>query len=156
MRDHLRTARPFLVLLAIVATGRWTIGARGVPYAEGHHVFSIVTLTMISAVLYGAFTRRWLGYPVTKAMGLGFTLGLCAQAVILTLTLLSYGLDMDTYYNHPRAVKGVMDSAARLPFGEALLARVGGGLVNAISTAIAAAIGWFMGRVLPEARLPVR
>lgn len=156
MRDHLRTARPYLVLLALVATGRWVLGVRGVPYENGHHVFSIVSLTMIGAILYGAFTRRWLDYPVTRAMGLGFTLGACAQAVILLLTVLSYVLDMDTYYNHPRAVRGIMDSTARLPFLEALGTRALGGLVNAISTSIAAALGWFMGRALPEARLPVR
>ena len=49
LREYSRLARPFFVMLAIVAVGRWLQGtAFGVPYEKGTHVFSIVTLTPVS------------------------------------------------------------------------------------------------------------
>ena len=47
LREYLKVARPFLVLLAIFAVGRWSMGVAGVDYTKGHHVFSLVTLTVL-------------------------------------------------------------------------------------------------------------
>jgi len=71
MADMLRVARLFLVLLALVTAGRWLMGTFGVPYENGHHVFSIVILTAFSCIYYGAFTRRWLDYRLIQAVMLG-------------------------------------------------------------------------------------
>ena len=54
LRENLRLARPFLVLLLLFAVGRWTMGVRGVEYAKGHHVFSLVALTVMSCIFYAA------------------------------------------------------------------------------------------------------
>src|SRR5687768_1587603 len=89
LREYFRLARPFLVLLAIFAIGRWAMGVAHVAYADGHHRFSLVTLTLIGAAFYAAFARRWLGYPIMRSVGLGMTLGFCAQLVILVLTAVS-------------------------------------------------------------------
>ncbi len=76
MAETLRVARLFFVLLALVTTGRWLMGTFGVPYEEGHHIFSIVILTVFSCLYYGAFTRRWLDYRLINALMLGVVMGL--------------------------------------------------------------------------------
>ena len=149
MREYVRVARLYMVVLAVFTVGRLLMGARDVPYEKGHHVFSLVTMTLLASAFYGAFCRRWRGYTVTKAMGLGVVLGLFCQAVVLVATVASYALGADTYFVHPRAVMGP-DAAGPVPFGQALLARIGGAVINAALNALAAAIGWVMGVTLPD------
>ena len=104
MNEYLRLARLYMIVLAIFTVGRLATGFRGVPYEKGHAIFSLVTMTFIACAFYGAFGRKWLGYSVTKAMGLGLTIGLLGQAVILTMTVLSYALHIETYFVNPRAL----------------------------------------------------
>src|SRR6187401_3247015 len=150
LREYLRIARPFLAVLAIHAIGGWIIGVRGLPYANGHHVFSIVTLTVLGSVFYGAFARRWLGYPIMRSVGLGMTLGLAAQIVIVLATALSYMLGMETYFNNPVA----LNTDVPLAFGTAIGRRLGGLVVNTVGAGIAAALGWFLGGALPDTPAP--
>ncbi|HUG54569.1 MAG TPA: hypothetical protein VMR21_13260 [Vicinamibacteria bacterium] len=149
MREYIRVARLYMIVLAIFTVGRLLMGARGVPYERGHHVFSLVIMTLLASAFYGAFCRKWLGYTVTKAMGLGATLGLLCQVVVLVATVASYALGAETYFVHPRAVMGP-DAEGPIPFGQALVSRVGGAVINAALNALAAAIGWVMGATLPE------
>ena len=145
MKEYLRLARLYMLVLAIFTVGRLATGFRGVPYERGHAIFSLVTMSFIACAFYGAFTRKWLGFSVTRAMGLGATLGLIGQIVILTMTVLSYALHIDTYFVNPRA----LNATEPLPFGAALVGRIGGLVVNCVMCAIAAAIGWVMGTALP-------
>lgn len=151
LREYLRLARPFLVLLALFAAGRWAMGLGGVDYTKGHHVFSLVTLTLLGSAFYAAFARRWLGYPIMRSVGLGMTLGFSAQLVIVLLTALSYALGMNTYFNHPTAL-----NAEGLAFGPAMGRRMGGLVVNTVLAGIAAALGWFFGGALPDSPAPRR
>jgi len=146
MNDYLRVARLYVVMLAIFTVGRLVMGARGIPYERGHHVFSLVTMTLLASAFYGAFCRKWRGYGVTQAMSVGLTLGLLAQVVILIVTVLSYTFHADTYFVNPRA----LNATEAVPFGTAVVGRLGGLVVNAIMCAIAGAIGWVMGAVLPD------
>ena len=152
LRENLRIARPFLVLLAIFAVGRWAVGLRGTPYANGHHIFSLVTLTLLGSVFTAAFARRWLGYPIMRSVGLGMMLGLSAQIVIVLATALSYMLGMDTYFNHPTA----LNAEGPMAFGDAMGRRMGGLVVNTVLAGIAAALGWFVGGALPDTPAPRR
>ena len=152
LREYLRLARPFLVLLALFAVGRWSMGLGGVDYAKGHHVFSLVTLTVLGTMFYAAFARRWLGYPIMRTVGLGMTLGFCAQLVILVLTLVSYLLGMNTYFNHPTA----LNAEGPVAFGAAMGGRVGGLVANTLFAGIAAALGWVFGAALPDSAAPRR
>jgi hypothetical protein len=147
MAENLKLARLYLLLLAIATVGRWLLGTFGVPYAKGTATFSIVTLTFYAAVFYGAFTRRWRGFRLWRAAGLGITLGVMSQLVILAATLLSYALGLRTYFNDPVALE-VPGPEATL--AQALLSRLAGLIVNPILTGIASAIGWAMGGLLPE------
>jgi hypothetical protein len=147
MAQHLRLARLFWLLLAIFTIGRLLMTR--VPYEKGHHVFSLVTLTIFSAIFYGAFTRRWLNYRVLQAMTLAALLAFSAQVVIVVATAASYMAGVDTYFTNPRALFGVNAPPDPVPFAQAMLARGGGLLANTISSAIIGALGWVMGGLLP-------
>jgi len=158
MAELLKVARPYFVLLAIFAIARFLQGPFGVPYGKAHYVFSLVTLTAFSCIYYGVFTRRWRGYRLIQAILLAFALGVISQLVILALTLLSYGLSLETYFNHPVALnlrplgEADMQPGAwqAVPLGKALANRLGGLIGNSIFAGILGAIGWTIGGVLPE------
>jgi hypothetical protein len=145
MTDVLKVLRLHFLLLAIFAAGRWAMGARGVPYERGHHVFSLVMLTVLSAVFYAAFARRWRGYSAFRAALLGALLGFTTQLVIFASTVLSYGLDLDTYFNHPTA----LNVTEPMPLAGALVVRARGLLFGSLIPAAAALIGWLLGGLLP-------
>ena len=51
LRENFRVARPFLALLALFAVARWMMGVVWhVDYTKGHHVFSLVTLTLLGSI----------------------------------------------------------------------------------------------------------
>ena len=146
MAEVLRVARLYFVLLGVVAGGRWLMGTFEVPYEKGHHIFSIVILTAFSCIYYGAFLRRWRDYRLLRAALVGLVLGLASQIVILLLTVVSYGLGLDTYYNHPTA----LNAPEALSLGQALGVRVSGLIGNSIGSGVVAALGWALGGLLPK------
>ena len=146
MRDTLKVARFYLVLLALFTVGRWAQSLGHVEYAKAHHVFSIVTLTLLSSAFFAAFCRKWRGYTLLQAVMLGMTLGLAAQVVIFSSTALSYALGLHTFFNHPRA----LNVETELSMNEALTRRAFGLVAGPIGNGVAAFLGWFMGGVLPE------
>ena len=146
MSDMLKVARLFFVLLVLVTAGRWLMGTFGVPYEKGHHVFSIMILTIFSALYYGAFTRRWLDYRLIQAVMLGVVMGLAGQILILLLTSVSYGFGLETYFNHPTA----LNAPEALSFGSAMKVRLGGLVGNTIGAGIVACLGWALGGLLPK------
>ena len=159
MAEQLKLARPYLLLLGIFAVARFAQGPLGVPYGRGHHVFSIVTLTAFSCIYYGAFGRRWRGYRLMQAILLAFLLGVTSQLVILLMTLLSYALSLETYFNHPIALnlRPSLEAVDLLPanphavaLSTALANRLGGLIGNSIFAGILGAIGWTIGGLLPE------
>ena len=154
MNEYLRLARLYMVVLAVFTVGRLVVGFRGVPYERGHAIFSLVAMTFLASAFYGGFSRKWLGYSVSKAMGLGLTIGLIGQVVILLATVASYALHVETYFSNPRALDPRVDPTVAIPFGAALLARLGGLVVNSLVNAIAAAVGWVMGATLPDSGKP--
>ena len=146
MRDTLKVARFYLVLLALFTAGRWAQSLGHVEYAKAHHVFSIVTLTLLASAFFAAFCRKWRGYTLLQAVMLGMILGAMAQAVVFTSTALSYALGLHTFFNHPTALNVEGD----LPMNEALVRRAAGLLAGPISNGIAALLGWLMGAALPD------
>jgi hypothetical protein len=146
LTENLRVARFYFLLLALFTVGRWAQSLGQVEYAKGHHVFSIVTLTLLSSTYFAAFCRKWRGYTLLQAVMLGMTLGLAAQIVIFTSTALSYALGMHTFFNHPRA----LNVETEVSMNEALLRRAAGLVAGPISNGVAAFLGWLMGAVLPE------
>jgi len=146
MSENLRFLRFYFILLAIFTVGRWALGFAGVPYANAHQVFSIVILTVVASAHHAAFARRFKGYSLVRAIGLTATLAVVSQLVILVSTALSYMLGIDTYFTAPRA----LNVETAIPFGQAMVARVGGLVVNTIINVIVGALGWAMGAALPR------
>ena len=153
MREYLRVTRPYMVLLAVFTVGRLVLGFRGVPYERGHFIFSIVILSLVSSIFYGGFCRKWRGYTVAQALAVGGTIGLVSQLVIVVGTVLSYALHVPTYFVDPRAIRGLTTpDLEAVSFGAAMLARIGGLVINTATHSVAAAVGWVMGATLPDAR----
>ena len=146
MAENLRVARLYLVLLAIFAVVRFVQGAMGVEYAKAHHVFSIVMLTLMASAFYAAFCRRWRGFRLLQAMGLGATFGFIAQIVIFLATVMSYALGIQTFFNHPTA----LNQTSAVSFAQAIVIRAPALVIFPIINAIVAAIGWALGGLLPE------
>jgi hypothetical protein len=147
MAENLRLARLYLLILAIVTVGRWSLGFRHVPYEQGTDKLSIVMMTLFASIFYAAFTRRWLGYRLLQAVALTMLLGLLGQVVIFLSTLASYALGIDSYFNNPMALTR---QEAAVGFAQAMGIRVGGLVANTILNGIAGALGWAMGGVLPS------
>ncbi len=145
---YLRFIRFAWLLLLIAAGGRLILGAVGVPYEEGTWYFSMVMLTNHLCLFYGAFAKKLKGYRLPQAMVLGALIAVSAQVIILVLTVASYALDADTYFNHPFAIARVTEA---VPFSAALTSRLGGLLVNAIIGGIGGLLGWLAGGLIPDA-----
>jgi hypothetical protein len=148
IQQFLRVARPFLVLLVIVTTGRWLMGTVfPVPYERGTGVFSIVTLTIMGSLFSSAYTRRWLDWRIGRAVGFGMFLAVIAQLVILLSTAASYLLGIPSYFSNPIA----LNRPEAVAFGAAMAIRLGGLVANTLLNGIAGALGWALGGLLPRA-----
>jgi hypothetical protein len=145
MAAWFRLARLYLVLLAVVTVGRFLMFK--VPYERGHHYFSIVILTLFASIFYGAFVRRWLGFSIGRAALTTLGFGLASQVLIFVATLASYALGLDTYFTHPRALN--QEAMSSVPFGQAMAIRMFGLVVNPLNAALAGALGWALGALLP-------
>jgi hypothetical protein len=150
MRDDLRQARLYFALLALFTLGRWWLGFAGVEYERGHHVFSIVILTLLSCIYYPAFLRRVRGDGVMRGVAVGLLFGFVSQLVILVSTVLSYGLGLETYFNNPRA----LNVEEAIGFAPALARRLLGLGANSLSYGVVGALGWALGALLPGDRAP--
>jgi hypothetical protein len=146
MADMLKVARLFFVLLVLVIVGRFLMGTSGVPYEKGHHVFSVVILTVFSCLYYGAFTRRWLDYRLIQAGMLGVIFGLAGQVLIVIVTVVSYVGGLQTYFNHPTA----LNQPEAVSFGQAMGIRASGLVANTIAAGVIACLGWALGGLLPK------
>jgi len=149
MAEYLRLARLYLLLLAIVTIGRWTLGFQHVPYEKATDKLSIVILTLFASIFYGAFGRRWLNFRIGQAVTMAMILAFMSQVVILLSTVASYTLGIDSYFTNPLALDPKVAPAA-IPFARALGLRVFGLVVNTLLNGIAGAVGWAMGALLPH------
>jgi MFS family permease len=139
----LRYVRLPLVLILIYAVLRFLMGpVFGAPYApRGNAVFSVFGLTVISSLYFGAMSNRvgrfsWLG-----TLLVGVLLGLWAQILIFTATLLSYvaGLEATSYYTHWDALN--VPEGTVVPMAQAMISRAVGLAAGPILPAIAALLG---------------
>jgi hypothetical protein len=146
---YFKLSRVYLVLLALFTAGRWYAGNLAhAPYEKVTDKLSIVILSLISSLFYGAFCRRWQGFRVSQALLMGAVIGLCGQVVVFASTLVSYAAGIDSYFTNPVA----LNSAVAVPFVEAMVRRAVGLLVNTLTNTIAGGLGWAIGGVLPASR----
>jgi hypothetical protein len=137
----LRFVRLPLLLILIWAVLRFMMQpVFGAPYApRGNAAFSVVGLTLISCLYFGAMSGRvarlgWLG-----AFLVGVVLGLFAQILIFTATLVSIAAGIDTYFIHWDALNIPEGTTATM--GQALAARAGGLFFGSLFSGVFALIG---------------
>ena len=148
MAKHLKMMGFYFWILGLFTVGRWALSLSGAEYAKTTNVFSLVTLALIASAHHAAFARAFRGYTLKDAAALGAAIGVVTQLVIFASTLISYLFGMSTFWNHPTA----LNSPEAVPFGAAMVARVGGLIGNTIFTVIAACIGYVMGASLKAAK----
>ena len=141
MTKHFKLLGFYFWLLGLFTIGRWVLSLNGADYAKTTPVFSLVTLALIASAHHAAFARVFQAYRLKDALVLGATIGVVTQLVVFISTLLSYLLGLTTFWNTPAA----LNQTADVPFAAAMVARVGGLVVNTILNVIAAAIGFAMG-----------
>jgi len=137
----LRFVRLPLVLLVIWTVLRFLNGpVFNNPYApRGNAMFSVVGLTIICALIYGAMSRRVGNFSWVGTILIGLVLGLFSQILIFLATLVSYLAKVDTYFTHWDALNIPEGTTATM--AQALAARAGGLIAGPILGTIAALIG---------------
>ncbi|HZG52802.1 MAG TPA: hypothetical protein VEZ40_11770 [Pyrinomonadaceae bacterium] len=136
----LRFVRLPLVLLVIWTIARFSVGLAGMPYApRGNAMFSIVGLTIICALIYGAMSNRIGNFNWVGTILIGLVLGLFSQILIFTATLISYAADLNTYFTHWDALN--VPEGTTVPMAKAMTARAGGILVGPIMIIVMTVIG---------------
>jgi len=139
-----------LLLLFIFAAMRFTLGARGVPYApRGNAMFSIIGLTFVSSVYFGALSRKVGGLGWGGTALIGYSLGLWAQILIFTATYVSYAAGIETsYFRHWDALNVPPDTI--VPMADAMKTRAGALVVGPIFAIIPACIGRLLSVLAPD------
>ena len=137
----LRFVRLPLILIVIWAVLRFILGpVFGVPYApRGNAMFSVFGLTLISAIMFGAMSKHIGGFNWKGTILTGFVLGLWAQILIFTATLISYLAKLNTYFVHWDALNIPPDTTT--PLATAMTGRAFGLVVGSILMIVAACIG---------------
>jgi hypothetical protein len=128
------------VLLIIWTIARFSLGLAGTPYApRGNAMFSIVGLTIICALIYGAMSKRVGNFSWLGTILIGLVLGLSSQILIFTATLISYLANVNTYFTHWDALN--VPEGTTVPMAQAMTARAGGLLVGPILIIVMALVG---------------
>ena len=118
-------------------------------------MFSIVGLTLVSSIYFGALAKRVGGFGWGGTALAGLAIGLWAQILIFTATWLSYAAGVETsYFRHWDALN--VPEGTVVPLAAALQKRVGGLVVGPILGIVAAAIGRALSALAPEPPGPGR
>ena len=130
-----------LVLILIWAVMRFLMGpVFNQPYApRGNAAFSVVAVTLISCLIYGAMSGRVGGFGWLGSVLCGATLGLWAQILIFTATLVSFAANLNTYFVHWDALNLPEGTTATMAQG--MTPRAGGLVIGTLLGGVAALIG---------------
>ena len=146
----LRFVRLPLLLITIFAVARFLLGANGFPYApRGNAMFSIVGLTFISSIYFGALSRRVgrMGWGGTALVGL--LLGFYAQIMIFLATWISLAAGIETsYFLHWDALNLPETTTVTMPI--ALRIRAGALVFGSIFGVVPALIGRLLSALAPD------
>ena len=139
---------PWLLLL-VWAVARFSLGLAGFPYApRGNAMFSIVGLTFISCIYFGALSSRLGGFDWKGTALVGIAIGLFGQVLIFLATLISYIGGLQTYFVHWDALN--VPEGTAVPMAAAMGARAGGLFFGGLVVPpIIALIGRALGRLAP-------
>jgi hypothetical protein len=151
MKEKFDFVRLPILLFVIFFVGRLALGAgMGVSkesYDLSNRLFSMVILEVHVGLLWGAVGRRYRGYGIGGSMTAVVLAVLVSQILIFAGTAVSYLAGLNTFFNFPEA----LNQQAAIGFGAAMAARTITFIANCIIGAIAGAIGWAFGGLLPPA-----
>lgn len=155
----LRFVRLPLMLILLFSIFRFILGpVLGVPYApRGNSMASIVVLTLVSSLYFGAMARNVGGFGWLGTVLIGVVLGLWSQILIFLATTISIFGHIDTYFLHWDALN--IPQGTTIPVTTALGRRALGIVTFPIMCAIAACLarvlfGWLAPTPRAEQRLP--
>lgn len=147
--EVLRFVRLPLVLLFIWAIARFSLGLAGVPYApRGNAMFSIIGLSFISSIIFGALSNRVGGFGWLGTALVGLMIGFSGQVLIFSLTLISYLAGLNTYFVHWDALNVPEGTVA--PMAQAMTARAGGLVAGSLTMMVVALIGRLLSFLAPR------
>jgi|SRR4030095_3823650 hypothetical protein len=147
----IRFVRLPLLMLLLFTIGRLALGLARVPYfPRGTAIFSVVVLGFISSFYFGALSGKIGGFGWGGALLTGVVIGLGAQILIFTATLISYLGDFNSYFRHWDALN--VPEGTVVPMAQAMRARAGALLIGPVVMTVAAAIGRCLGALAPEKR----
>ena len=88
------------ILILIWAAMRFSLGVFfGVPYApRGNAMFSLVGLTLISSIYYGAISNKVGGFDWKGTLLVGVSIGVFEQILILLLSVISLSAGLENSY----------------------------------------------------------
>jgi hypothetical protein len=154
MGDKFKFVRLPILIVVILFFGRvllgGAMGANKSSYDLANRFFSMVIFQIHAALLWGAVGRRYRGYTIGGAIFAVVLVTSFSQALIFGATALSYIGHVDTLFTFPEA----LNSATAVPFGEALIRRTATFIANCVLTALAGALGWALGGLLPDKTMP--
>jgi hypothetical protein len=151
LSQAIRFVRLPLLLLLLFTVGRFALGLFGVPYCpRGTAIFSVVVLSVISGLYFGALSGKVGGFGWGGALLAGAVIGFGGQVLIFVATLISYLGDLNTYFRHWDALN--VPEGTVVPMAQAMQARAGGLVFGSLLVAVAAAIGRCLGALAPEKR----
>lgn len=111
-------------------------------------MFSIVVLTFISCIYFGALSGKVGGFDWKGSALVGIAIGLFGQVLIFTATLVSYLADLQTYFVHWDALN--VPEGTAVPMAAAMASRAGGLFWGGVvSPAVIALIGRALGALAP-------
>ncbi|MBX7220957.1 MAG: hypothetical protein K1Y36_13485 [Blastocatellia bacterium] len=141
-----------MTMIAIFTIARYFIGLAGVPYApRGNAMFSIVGLTLVSAIYFGAMSGKVGGLSRLSPVLIGLTLAFWSQILIFLATWLSYatGHEAVSYFTHWDSLNFKVPTPAP-PMVDALKLRLGGFVVFPVICTVAAYLGRGLGLLLVD------
>jgi hypothetical protein len=110
-------------------------------------MFSLVGLTIVSSVYFGALSGKVGGFGWGGAVLVGMCIGFSAEVLIFVATLLSYVANLHTYFVHWDALN--VPEGTVVPMSRALASRAGGLIAGPIIGTVFALFGRALSALAP-------
>ncbi|NUO81001.1 hypothetical protein HUU05_13055 [candidate division KSB1 bacterium] len=135
----LRYLRLPFVMLTIWALGRFVIGFFAEFSPRTNATFSVVVMTLITSLYFGAMSKSIGGLDWKGTALAGASIGVVAQLLIIFFTVVSLAAGLNTYYVHWDALN--VPPETPITWGTVVFARSTGIVVNTIMAALEACLG---------------
>ena len=135
----LRFVRLPFALLTIWAIGRFTIGFFAEFSPRTNATFSVVVMTLITCLYFGALSKPVGGFDWKGTVLVGAVIGVFAQLLIILFTVVSLAGGFNTYFVHWDALNVSPDTP--ITWSTVVFARGTGIVINTILAALEACVG---------------